>query len=347
MKKKSRYGQAKIRQKIVDRTYGESKSEAIRLWNDWLKSHELQITKAPDLAFISGIWNPPVPKYITEHVAGTLLSSRLTGKALLWRDAAGRGYLDWAAKHGIETPLTGLARDLDYSNWSNVPIGSVEETWRFFHDKIPMTRAEFNGLARKSHAAAFTIADTENKLLVNSIKGLADEAVKGNLTVYEFIKSAKEAWNILGVTKAKPYHLETVCLTNVHSAANAARWQELQRDSEGLREFFPYLEFITAADDLVCEICSPMAGRVYPRDDLVWQRNYPPLHHRCRCQVTEISVLEAEEEGIKPGNYPDAPQPAPGFDQPPAEMFNPQRYVWLLSQDFKKHLEASHARTAA
>lgn len=153
----------------------------------------------------------------------------------------------------------------------------------------------------------------------------ASDSIKGDLTRHEFMKAAKQAWETIGVTQANPYHLETALLTNIHSASNAARWQELNSDSAGLKRFFPYLQFFTVGDESVCPICGPLHEKTYKRDDPFWQMHYPPLHHRCRCLVEEVSVLDVELEGIKPDTkYPTSSPtyqpPAKGFDRPPAEL---------------------------
>jgi len=332
VRKKGRKQLAKRREKILGRHYGKSRAEAIRLWNDWLASHEKAIVGAESLNWIENFWNPVVPKRVVEHVSGVLLSSKMIGRALTWRDAHQRGYFQWAEKKEIKG-LTAQAARLKYTDWTEAPIGSAGESWRWFKNKIPMTKSEFAAVAKRTHAAAFTIANTENELLVRSVKGLVDDAIKGDLTRGEFLKAAKEAWGALGVTRANPYHLETTLLTNIHSAANAARWSELQRDTEGLRQFYPYLQFVTVGDEAVCDICGPLDGQVYSRDDDFWDVYYPPLHHRCRCEVIEVSVLDVETEKIKPDtDYPDV-QPAKGFDMPPAELMSAELLYSTIMQE--------------
>jgi len=271
--------------------------------------------------------------------------NKLLGRALLWRDAAAGGYFDWAEKQGL-TSVSAQAAGLKYTDWTEAPLGSAGEAWRWFKNKIPMTREEFLGLAKASHARAFTIAGAENDRLIKTIKALAGDAIKGDLTRAEFVKSARLAWDTLGVTRANPFHLETTILTNLHSAANAARWSELQRDSEGLRAFYPYLQFLTVGDEAVCEICGPRDGKIYGRDDPFWQTNYPPLHHRCRCEVLEVSVLDAETEGLKPSQgYPVAPPPSEGFDRPPAELAGPVPEI-ILQENSHAHADADERRKA-
>ncbi len=315
MKKQGRKYLGSRRAKIIDRHYSRSRAEGIRVYDSLLKKLEAGLSGASSFNWIETGWNPPAPKYLVEHVHGVLLSSRLVGKALLWRDAHQRGFFEWAEKREV-SGLAERAAALKFTDWTEAPIAADSEAWRWFRKKIPMTADEFKAASRSAQAAAFTIANTENLNLVKAAKGLVEEAVRGQMTKHEFMKAAKDAWSVLGVTKAAPWHLETVYLTNIHSAANAARWNELQRDTAGLRNFFPSLQFLTVGDQ-ACDICAPLDGQVHPRDDGFWSTYYPPLHHRCKCQVIEVSVLDNVRPTELPGGLL---PPAPGFDRPPAQF---------------------------
>ena len=54
-------------------------------------------------------------------------------------------------------------------------------------------------------------------------------------------------------------------------------------------------EFVTAQDERVCYICSPLDGNKYAMDD---HRFIPPLHRDCRCYmhiITDPFVLDKKE----------------------------------------------------
>jgi len=288
----------------------------IKVWDRGLQTIERELKAAPSLAWVANEWTPQPPKYVVRQVEGVVLSGRMLGSALLWRDAHQRGYFGWAQKQGVKG-ITEKAARLKYAQWSEVPLEPGGEAWRWFKHKVPYTKDEFAKLAEAARAKAWTIAHADNQKVVAATKGLIEESIAGQRTVAEFVKEARAGWDALGVTKANPYHLETAALTNIHSAANAARWQGLAEDSQGLREFFPLWEFVTVGDAAVCDICGPLDTRVYRRDDPFWSVHYPPLHHRCRCMVLEVSVLDIETEGIKEDKIYPVVEVPPGFDRLP------------------------------
>ena len=51
-------------------------------------------------------------------------------------------------------------------------------------------------------------------------------------------------------------------------------------ESLGVKEVGLQAEWLTAGDDLVCPLCSPMEGEIYKKKDA---RNMIPLHPNCRC----------------------------------------------------------------
>jgi len=315
MRRKNRRALAKQRELILGKHYRRVRSQGISTWDRRLTTLSKELQAAPSLAWALNEWNPQPPKYLIQQVEGAILSSRLVGKALLWRDAHQRGYFGWAQK-GV-SGITDQAARLKYTGWTEAPLGSASEAWRWFSKKAPVTKDEFKVMVEAARAKAWTIADADNRKVVAATKGLIEEAIAGQRTVAEVVKESRAAWDALGVTKANPYHLETAARTSIHTAANAARWSELQRDTQGLREFFPLLEFVTVGDEALCDTCEPLDGRVYRRDDGFWMTYYPPLHFNCRCLVIEVSVIDIEAEGIKPGEYPTSPLPAPGFDRMP------------------------------
>jgi len=197
-----------------------------------------------------------------------------------------------------------------------------DRAYEFFKNKVPMTRIQFDRLSQLARNEAFTIAGSENIALIGQVKEVALDALKDGLTQHEFKKATWELFDAAGVTKTSPWHLETVFRTNVCSAYNAARWEQtFQGPTEAVEKFVPYLEYSTSGGANVCEICEPYNGRIYRRDDPIWDTIYPPLHFNCECLVAPVSVFEVMDEGLKPDTiYPDSPGPIKGFDGPPSAL---------------------------
>jgi SPP1 gp7 family putative phage head morphogenesis protein len=72
------------------------------------------------------------------------------------------------------------------------------------------------------------------------------------------------------------------------AAQMAEKWERLQET----KDLFPNLKFRTVGDDRVRDDHEKLNGIIKPIDDKFWDRHYPPLDWRCRCDV----VATAEDE---------------------------------------------------
>jgi SPP1 gp7 family putative phage head morphogenesis protein len=78
--------------------------------------------------------------------------------------------------------------------------------------------------------------------------------------------------------------------TRVYATANTDAWQ-----STGLVE---EVRWNTGRDELVCPICKPRDGKLYPVGDTSAR---PPGHIRCRCYVTPVVSNEALKRKLEEG----------------------------------------------
>ncbi len=65
------------------------------------------------------------------------------------------------------------------------------------------------------------------------------------------------------------------------AAQMAEKWERLQET----KDLFPNLEFRTVGDDRVRDDHEKLNGIIKPIDDDFWNKYYPPLDWRCRCDV--------------------------------------------------------------
>lgn len=83
------------------------------------------------------------------------------------------------------------------------------------------------------------------------------------------------------------------------AAQMAEKWQRLQES----KDLFPNLKYRTVGDDRVRPEHERLNGIIKPIDDAFWNRYYPPLDWRCRCDVV------ATAEDVTEENEKDLPQP--------------------------------------
>ena len=290
---------------------------------------------------------PEVPEYLADYFEKVLLTSNLLGQATFWQDLMDRGLRRWAKKQreapaglpfmalsepkltleAIKEPEPGFipavaATGTAWIELKKTPPVRGDRAYEWFKKKVPMTRPKFDMLNQAAKSEAFTIAGSENIALIAQVKEVAQRSIIEGITQYEFSKEVTSLFETAGVTPTSKWHLETVFRTNIGSAYNAARWQQtFESPSEAVELFVPYLQYSTTGSANVCEICKPYDGRIYRRDDPIWDTIYPPLHYNCECIVAPVSVLEVEAEGLKPDTiYPDSPGPIKGFDGPPSTL---------------------------
>lgn len=129
-----------------------------------------------------------------------------------------------------------------------------------------------------SSAKTYAQLEAINRLLVDA---------DGKLRPYnEFEQLAKKT----GLLYNKNY-LQAEYQTARTSAQMIDKWERLQET----KDLFPNLKFRTVGDDRVRDKHRALNGIIKPIDDKFWDKYYPPLDWRCRCDV----VATAEDADDK------------------------------------------------
>lgn len=153
-------------------------------------------------------------------------------------------------------------------NWNTFPADGKGAT---------PTRLKQN-LYAFSSAKTYAQVEAINRLLVDA---------DGKLRPYnEFEQLAKKT----GLLYNKNY-LQAEYQTARTSAQMIDKWERLQET----KDLFPNLKFRTVGDDRVRDKHRALNGIVKPIDDKFWDKYYPPLDWRCRCDV----VATAEDADDK------------------------------------------------
>lgn len=95
-------------------------------------------------------------------------------------------------------------------------------------------------------------------------------------------------------------HLQAEYLHVIAAAQAAGQWNEIEANKDNM----PYLRYLTANDDRVRETHRTLNNIVVPVDDPFWDTYYPPNGWRCRCDVAQITNLQAQKSkySIKTGD---------------------------------------------
>lgn len=183
-----------------------------------------------------------------------------------------------------------------------------EEAIEYFLAKEVVPSEVYKSMEALYRDAAFSISGVEEDLLLQAAKAGLDHALETGATGAEFESIMNAAFDAAGVGPLGKHHMETVFRTNIMSAYSAGRYEQ-QMDPDVMEEY-PWFEFRTISGN-PCDICDPMNGFQAPKDDPVWDKYYPPLHHNCMCEV--ISIRAPEDQRTKRPPV----EPAEGFDVRP------------------------------
>ena len=141
---------------------------------------------------------------------------------------------------------------------------------------------------------AFSLARVEGQSAIDLVKKSLDDSFKDGQTFREWRKGVNVAFETAGWTPLSPWHMENVFRTNLMSVYSAGKYEFCQ-DADNVVGY----EYSTVGDNRVRSAHSAMDGKVYAKDDPIWNTWMPPNGYQCRCTVIPITKAYAEANGIK------------------------------------------------
>jgi SPP1 gp7 family putative phage head morphogenesis protein len=140
--------------------------------------------------------------------------------------------------------------------------------------------------------------------LLAELRQMIIDSVAGDLTRTDFMRAARSAlarkgwWGLNELedpvtgetvtTRFNPTRLKLIYDTNVRQAAVAGQWDRAQ----DTKRLFPYLRYVTLADEKVRDSHRAWHNLVLPVDDPWWSAHMPQNAYRCRCYVRQVSQRE-------------------------------------------------------
>lgn len=166
-------------------------------------------------------------------------------------------------------------------------------------------------IEEKAHQTAFTVAKAMSLDLLQTIRDKLLQAQREGIPFQQFAKEIepklREAgwWGkrlktnpATGETSTaqlgSPSRLRTIYQTNLQSASMAGRYRQQQEAAV----FRPYLQYIAILDRRTTELCNSLDGKIFPVDDPIWKRLYPPNHFNCRAVVVSLSKKDIERKKL-------------------------------------------------
>lgn len=106
-------------------------------------------------------------------------------------------------------------------------------------------------------------------------------------------KQLDKEFDRLGVTKFKPYRLQTIYRTESQLAYGGSQFARLQK----IKNNFPYWKYSAIRDHKTRPSHNDLHGSIFRADN---NEFWPPIGWNCRCSPIPVSKWEAKRRKLKP-----------------------------------------------
>lgn len=176
------------------------------------------------------------------------------------------------------------------------------EAERFFKDKLNIPTMAWDELSGAAHARGFMSAGAYQADLLADLRKMTDKAIAGGLDIREFRKQflplmERYGWQLKGGGPA--WRSDLIWRTNIATANAAGRWQQFE-DSQ--IDYLLYVHNDSVLHPRPHHVA--LDGKVFPRTDPFWTRNYPPQGFGCRCRAVAATEQEFNEgDNVRPEGW--------------------------------------------
>ena len=186
----------------------------------------------------------------------------------------------------------------------------------------------------EAHARAFTVAKAMRLDVLRDIRSGLLDALREGKTLRQFqdqltpLLQSRGWWGkqvVVGgdgqaqqVQLGSPHRLKTIYQTNLQSAYMAGRAKAQMEASA-----FPYLMYVAVMDGRTRPSHAALNGRIWRKDDPVWQAIFPPNGFNCRCRTRALTAGQMRREGLQLSAPPEllTREADAGTDRATGELF--------------------------
>lgn len=183
-----------------------------------------------------------------------------------------------------------------------------KEALDWFKKKGLQPGFDYRDVWKEEHANAFTVAKMLNADLLVEVRALVEQALEQGQTYQQFAAAIKPLlvksgwWGIqemedpaTGETQrvqlGSEGRIKTIYRTNMRTARAAGQWQRIERTKRAM----PYLLYQNGPSKEHRALHVSWSGIMLPVDDPWWSSHMPPNGWGCKCRVSSISKVEAEQ----------------------------------------------------
>lgn len=221
----------------------------------------------------------------------------------------------------------------DKVKYGNLPF---TDAIKYFSDKgMMISPNSWRDFDRKAHAKGFTVARVTAQDVLTDIRDAVKQTVDSGQSLGDFKKDlrgtlTKKGWYAPKGEAAKilmpdgtirkrlnGWRLDTIYNANLQSAYSAGRYKQ-QMESKSR----PYWQYKAILDSRTRTTHAAMDGKVFKKDDPVWDTWYPPNGWHCRCYVKSLSARDMENRGLAVETATVGEMPEEGWN------YNPGKAAW-------------------
>ena len=187
----------------------------------------------------------------------------------------------------------------DFKKTFNLPFTEAE---RFFQDKLNIPTMAWDELSGAAHARGFMSAGAYQADLLTDLRKMTDKAIAGGMDIREFRKQFRPlveryGWQLKGGGPA--WRSDLIWRTNIRSAYQAGRWQQFE---DAKIDYLKYVHNDSVMHPRPKHVA--LDGKILPRTDPFWTRNYPAQGFGCMCRAVAATEQEYNEgDNVRPKDW--------------------------------------------
>lgn len=170
---------------------------------------------------------------------------------------------------------------LDGITLADEPSFSFDEAIGWLRAQVPVSGNAYRNMDANIRMRAFTVASVSTEHAVNDVKSLYEKSLREGMSKAETMQGFDQMLTASGVSATNPYYLELHYRNNMMTSYNAGRWTQIADN-----DVVEFLVYVAVLDDGTTELCRHLDDMVKPKGDPLWQKYWPPNHHKCRSTVS-------------------------------------------------------------
>ncbi len=168
------------------------------------------------------------------------------------------------------------------------------EALKYWDSKVQLSPSQYARLTDEAKVRAFAVAGMAKGDELNTIYQAMRKQMESGVSFADFKKDIAAVIDKRGFTGAKARRIETIFRTNLQTAYQVGRYQQMAENASNR----PYWMYDAVMDGSTRPTHAAQHGKVFRHDHQFWNTWYPPNGFRCRCSVRTLSERQLKARGL-------------------------------------------------